>query len=67
MRNERHVSTTRTRITVDGRVEAVFEGEQDAVQRAVDWARLGPERALVTKFEEFTEEPEGLVGFEIRY
>ena len=91
------MSTTRTRITVDGRVqgvyfrdsahctaaglglagwvrnlrdgrvEAVFEGEQDAVQRAVDWARLGPERALVTKFEEFAEEPEGLVDFEIRY
>lgn len=51
----------------DGRVEAVFEGDRDAVRSAVDWARRGPERALVTKFEEFSEEPEGLVGFDIRY
>lgn len=50
----------------DGRVEAVFEGEPDAVADAALWARRGPERALVTDVEEFDgEEPEGLVGFEI--
>ena len=51
----------------DGRVEAVFEGDSDAVTRAVRWARTGPERAHVTKLEEFAEEPTGLVGFDIRY
>ena len=50
----------------DGRVEAVFEGEPVPVANAVAWARKGPERALVTDVEEFdSEEPEGLVGFEV--
>lgn len=51
----------------DGRVEAVFEGETDAVRRAVVWAGTGPERAVVTALEETAEEPEGLSGFEIRH
>jgi len=50
----------------DGSVEAVFEGDDTAVARAVEWARSGPERALVTELREFAEEPEGLAGFEIR-
>lgn len=50
----------------DGSVEAVFEGEPGAVSRAVEWARTGPERALVTSVEEYGETPEGLSGFEIR-
>jgi acylphosphatase len=32
----------------DGRVEAVFEGEAEAVERMVDWCRHGPSRAIVT-------------------
>jgi acylphosphatase len=49
-----------------GEVEAVFEGPRPAVDSMLAWARHGPERALVTSFEESTEEPEGLIGFEIR-
>ena len=49
----------------DGRVEAVFEGEPQAVDRAVSWVRVGPPRAVVTSLEEFAEQPEGLSGFEI--
>jgi acylphosphatase len=50
----------------DGGVEAVFEGPAEKVASACAWARHGPERALVTGFEEFAEEPEGLSGFEIK-
>ncbi len=50
----------------DGGVEAVFEGPADKVAHAVEWTRTGPERALVTSFDETAEKPEGLVGFEIR-
>lgn len=50
----------------DGRVEALFEGPTEKVAQAVDWTRRGPERALVTGIEERTEEPVGLIGFEIR-
>jgi acylphosphatase len=51
----------------DGRVEAVFEGDSLAVAQAVAWSRTGPPRAMVTSVEEFAENPEGLLGFEIRY
>ena len=51
----------------DGRVEAVFEGSPEAVARAVEWARTGPERAIVTDLEASGEAPEGLRGFMIRY
>lgn len=52
----------------DGCVEAVFEGEPNRVASAVDWVRRGPERALVTGVEVHEDEqPEGLVGFEIRH
>jgi acylphosphatase len=47
----------------DGSVEAAFEGDRPAVARAVEWARRGPERAVVTSLREFAEEPEGLTGF----
>lgn len=50
----------------DGRVEAVFEGDPDLVERAVDWARQGPERAVVTAIEVFDEEPERLSSFGVR-
>ena len=51
----------------DGRVEAVFEGDPDAVARAVRWTRVGPPRAVVTSIDEFAETPEGSRGFELRY
>ena len=51
----------------DGCVEAVFEGDELSVAHAVTWARSGPPNALVTALFEYAEEPEGLVGFEIRH
>lgn len=47
----------------DGRVEACFEGAEDAVTRAVDWCRHGPPGAMVTGVEEFTEPAQGETGF----
>jgi acylphosphatase len=42
----------------DGKVEAVFEGEEKNVQRIIDFCRKGPPNADVTKidiqWEEFT-------------
>ena len=32
----------------DGRVEAVFEGEKEAVEALVEWCRHGPSSAVVT-------------------
>ena len=35
----------------DGRVEAVFEGDEAAVARLVEWCRRGPPRARVDSVE----------------
>ena len=51
----------------DGTVEAVFEGDAAAVARAAAYCSNGPPRARVARVESFEEEPEGLVGFEVRY
>lgn len=50
----------------DGGVEAVFEGERDAVDAAVAWCRHGPAWASVASVEMTEEEPVGLAGFVIR-
>jgi acylphosphatase len=50
----------------DGTVEAVFEGELDAVERLVRLTHEGPRGARVERVEVVEEEPEGLVGFSIR-
>ncbi len=50
----------------DGTVEAVFEGEPDAVERLVDFCRVGPSGARVERVDEHDEEPEGLRGFVVR-
>jgi acylphosphatase len=50
----------------DGAVEAVFEGEPDAVESLVRFMREGPRGADVSDVEVTDEEPEGLSGFEIR-
>ena len=47
----------------DGRVEAVFEGEPNAVRAAVDWCRRGPPGATVDSIEVDFEEPVGEAGF----
>jgi acylphosphatase len=49
----------------DGSVEAVFEGEDDAVRRLVDFCRLGPPEAHVSDVEVIDEPPEGPEGFAV--
>ena len=50
----------------DGRVEACFEGDADAVARVVAWCRQGPPRAHVTEVEVEDEVPRGDSGFVVR-
>ncbi len=50
----------------DGRVEAVLEGEANAVREVVDFCARGPELARVDHIEVIEEEPEHLEGFRIR-
>jgi len=50
----------------DGTVEAVMEGEPDAVDAMVRFCREGPEGARVDRVGEHDEPVEGLGGFEIR-
>ncbi len=50
----------------DGTVEAVFEGEEDAVERLVEFCRAGPRGAQVDSVDVTEEEPEGLSGFNVR-
>jgi acylphosphatase len=50
----------------DGAVEAVFEGEPEAVEALVRFCREGPRAADVEDIDVSEEEPEGLSGFEVR-
>jgi acylphosphatase len=50
----------------DGTVEAVFEGDSDAVERMVEWMRSGPRGADVEGVDVSDEQPEGLSGFDVR-
>ena len=50
----------------DGAVEAIFEGDQEAVRRTVEFCRRGPPRAKVLDVECFDEAPEGISGFGVR-
>ena len=54
------------RNTPEGTVEAVFEGEPEAVESMVRWCGEGPRGALVERVEATAEEPEGLTDFRIR-
>jgi acylphosphatase len=49
----------------DGTVEAVFEGEAEAVERLVAFCERGPRGASVERVDVAAEDPEGIVGFEI--
>ena len=51
----------------DGRVEAVFEGTRDRVDRAVQWCHSGSPSAEVTGVEVKYNSSTGLQGFEVRY
>ena len=50
----------------DGSVEAVFEGESEAVEALVEASRSGPGAADVERLGVTDEEPEGIEGFDVR-
>jgi acylphosphatase len=50
----------------DGTVEAVFEGNDEAVESLVRWMHDGPRGADVERVEVGDEEAEGLSGFDVR-
>ena len=56
------------RNTHNGRVEAVFEGEKENIERLVEFCRKGPAYARVTRTEVTWENYVGeFEGFRIRY
>jgi acylphosphatase len=50
----------------DGTVEAVFEGEGDAVEAMVRFVKDGPRGAIVERVDVIEEDAEGLAGFAVR-
>ena len=50
----------------DGRVEAVFEGEEGAVDRLIKWCHEGTDWAAIESVEVFGEDPRVETGFRIR-
>jgi acylphosphatase len=50
----------------DGTVEALFEGDREAVEAMVAFAREGPRAASVDRVDVTDAEPEGNGGFEVR-
>lgn len=54
------------RNTFEGTVEAVFEGEPEAVERLVAFMHQGPSGAVVERVEVVIEDDEGLSGFAVR-
>jgi acylphosphatase len=49
----------------DGGVEAVFEGDPEAVEEAIAWCRRGPRSARVDSVEVVEEAPSGEHGFRV--
>jgi acylphosphatase len=53
---------------MDGRVEAVFEGDKEKVEKMVEWLKKGPPLAKVEKLDVKWEDFKGeFEDFEIRY
>jgi acylphosphatase len=54
--------------TEDGKVEAVFEGDKEKIEKILEWMRIGPPLAKVEnleiRWEDFKDEFE---NFEIKY
>jgi acylphosphatase len=50
----------------DGTVEAVFEGDQEAVEALVEFTTSGPSKADVERVDVEEEQAEGLDRFEVR-
>jgi len=64
----RHGLTGWVRNLPDGRVEAVFEGEKDMVDRLIEFCRRGPPGGRVTRVEVAWEKYTGeFKSFSIRY
>ena len=53
------------RNTHDGDVEAVLEGETEAVDRMLAWMWVGPRAVLVTKVDAREEPAVGELGFQV--
>ncbi|PSQ33338.1 acylphosphatase [Halobacteriales archaeon QS_9_70_65] len=51
----------------DGRVEAVFGGDDPDVEAMIEWCHTGSPQAVVDDVDVEYEPPEGESGFEIRY
>jgi acylphosphatase len=52
----------------DGRVEAVFQGEREPCEEALEWVRIGPPSARVSDVEaRWEEEQESLTDFRVRF
>jgi acylphosphatase len=56
----------RVRNLPDGTVEAVFEGEPDAVESLVRYCGVGPRGAVVSRVDVREEPLEQLAGFEVQ-
>jgi acylphosphatase len=63
---ERHDVAGWVRNNWDGTVEAVIEGDEEALDRVVDFMREGPRGARVDRVDVSDEQPEGLAGFDVR-
>ena len=56
------------RNTADGKVEAVFEGEENVVNQMIKWCYLGPPLSKVQNIEIKKQNPtNGFEGFSIRH
>ena len=51
----------------DGRVEAVFAGDEDSVETMCEWCETGSRAAKVEAVDVTMESPEGIDGFEVRW
>ena len=49
----------------DGRVEAVFEGEEENIKKMLAWCKEGSAPSKVRKVERVEEKVEGLIDFDI--
>ncbi len=50
----------------DGRVEALFEGEEEAVRELATWLQQGPGQAEVATLELYEQPLQGIAGFLVR-
>jgi acylphosphatase len=64
----RHKVTGWVRNLPDGRVEAVFEGDEMDVNEVIEWCHVGPPKSTVqdvsVKFQKYTGE---FIGFNVSY